>query len=457
MAIDNDYWQHIKNKYVTQPVHIAPLAVLRMVFGAVMFISTARFMANGWVKDFFITPTFHFPFYGFEWVRPFPPTGMYVLYGVMLLAALCVAIGLFYRVAVATFFLCFCYAELIDKTYYLNHYYLVSIITFLLMLTPAHRYFSLDVLRKPALKVTQVPAWTIYIFQLQLCIVYFFAGLSKVNYDWLIAAMPLKIWLHAKEQTPYLGILLRQSWSPWVFSWAGALFDLSIAFLLMGRRTRKVGYAMVVIFHVLTALLFQIGMFPYIMMAVTIIFFPASFHWQLIRLLSGGRGLPEQQVVLPWPPHKAKAMYGLLVLYFSWQLFMPVRFLLYPGKLLWTEEGYRFSWRVMLMEKGGTTFFYIKNPATGRQFEINNARLLTPYQERMMETQPDMMLQYAHLLHDTYAKKGIPDPQVSVASYVSLNGSGSRLYIDSTVNLATQRESWFGHKTWILPFKKNQP
>ncbi|HEY0273654.1 MAG TPA: HTTM domain-containing protein, partial [Chitinophaga sp.] len=265
------------------------------------------------------------------------------------------------------------------------------------------------------------------------------------------------IWLPAKASSALLGPLLRQSWAPWAFSWAGALFDLSVGFLLMGRRTRRVAYAMVVVFHVLTALLFQIGMFPYIMMSVTIIFFPASFHWQVIRLLRGKRQAPEQETFLYQPRWRQKSLYALLVLFFSWQLLMPVRFLLYPGKLLWTEEGYRFSWRVMLMEKGGTTFFYVKNPATGRQFEINNAKFLTPYQERMMETQPDMMLQYAHLLHDTYAREGIPDPQVTVASYVTLNGSGSRLYIDSTVNLAAQRESWWGHKTWILPFKKNKP
>jgi hypothetical protein len=418
-------------KSLKHNLHIAPLAILRIAFGAVMFISTARFILNGWVKDFYISPRFHFPFYGFEWVQPFNSTGMYIVYGCMLIAALFMALGLFYRIAVAVFFVCFCYAELIDKTYYLNHYYLVSVMTFLLLFVPANRYLSLDVLRKPALKVTHVPAWTIYIFRFQLCIVYFYAGLSKLTYDWLINAMPLKIWLHAKESTPFIGPFLY----PHFFSWAGALFDLSIPFLLLYKRTQKWAYGLVIIFHLLTAMLFQIGMFPYIMIASTLIFFP-FYKQEEKRLL---------EIRMPT---------AVLAIWFSIQLLVPIRFLLYPGTLLWTEEGYRLSWRVMLMEKGGTTFFYVKNPATGRKFEVNNRQFLSAYQERMMETQPDMMLQYAHILHDAYEKEGIADPAVTVESYVTLNGMGSRLYIDSTVNLAHEKESWFGHKKWILPLKK---
>jgi len=136
------------------------------------------------------------------------------------------------------------------------------------------------------------------------------------------------------------------------------------------------------------------------------------------------------------------------------QVALPFRYLLYPGKLFWTEEGYRFSWRVMLMEKGGTAFFYVKDPATGMKGEVVNAHFLTPLQEKMMETQPDMMLQYAHYLADVYKQNGIKDPVITVESYVTLNGSGSRLYIDSTVDLAKQKEN-FLPKKWILPFHQN--
>ncbi len=419
--------------------HIAPLVLLRITFGLVLFVSAIRFIAKGWVREFYIAPKFHFPFYGFEWVRPLPPTGMYAVFVGMAIAALLIMLGLFYRVASLLFFLCFVYVEAIDKSYYLNHYYLVSLIGFLLLLVPAHRYFSLDVVRRPGLKVTRVPAWMIDIFKLQLCIVYCYAGLSKLTHEWMVEAMPLKLWLPADGGLPLIGPLLRQGWVAYAFSWFGAVFDLSIGFLLLYQPTRKVAYGFVVIFHLATGLLFKIGMFPYIMIAVTVIFFPITVK-------------DEAPLSLSMVAGRRKALRVVLAGYFVLQLLVPFRYLLYPGKLYWTEEGYRFSWRVMLMDKGGTAFFYLKDARSGRRWEVMNGEFLTPLQERMMETQPDMILQYAHHLHDVYEKKGIADPVITVEDYVTLNGSGSRLYIDSTVDLAKQHEN-FLPKPWILPYR----
>jgi len=443
--------------FLTRYRHIAPLAVLRIAFGAVLFVSTLRFIARGWVYDFYIKPRYHFPFFGFDRLQPLGAAGMYALYGIMAIAALFICIGLFYRVATPVFFICFCYAELLDKTFYLNHYYLVTIFSFLLIFVPAHRYASLDTLRKPSLRVEKIPAWMILLFKYQLCIIYICAGLSKLTKDWLIDAMPLRIWLPAKSNLLLIGPLLRYEWVAYLFSWAGALFDLSIVFLLLARPTRRIGYVLVVVFHILTAVLFQIGMFPYLMMSATLIFFPEEFHTGLIRKL---RSLFSRSSSLPVVPERSlpvragrqKLAMGLLGVYFTLQILLPFRYLLYPGTLLWTEEGYRFSWRVMLMEKGGTSFFYVRNPATGQKFEVDNSAFLSGYQERMMETQPEMMLQYAHILKNYYQQQGIARPEVTVQSYVTLNGSGSRLFIDSTVNLAEEKEHLFRHKAWINPF-----
>lgn len=435
--------------------HIAPLAVLRIAFGAIMFISTLRFLLRGWVYAFYIKPVFHFTFYGFDWVRPLGATGMYVLFGALLVSSLMVTIGLFYRLAIVAFFLCFTYVELIDKTTYLNHYYFISVMAFLMIWVPAHRYFSVDARRKPQLAVTHVPAWCINIFKLQLIMVYFFAGVSKLNYDWLIAALPLKIWLPANSNLPVIGGLLTQEWVAYVFSWFGMLFDLLIGFLLLYPRTRRPAYLLVIIFHLATAWFFKIGMFPYIMIFVTIIFFSEGTHLQIIaflRKMFGARVISGRGTYgYHFSPLKGKVVYLILAAHFIIQIILPFRYLLYPGKLYWTEEGYRFSWRVMLMEKGGTIFFHVKDPATGRRSEIVNAQYLTQFQETQMSTQPDMILQYAHYLAAIYRNKGIENPIVTAESYVTLNGSGSRLYIDSTVNLAAEQEG-FSHKKWILPF-----
>jgi hypothetical protein len=272
----------------------------------------------------------------------------------------------------------------------------------------------------------------------------------------MIDAMPLKIWLPANAHIPLIGVLLTKTWIAYLFSWFGAIFDLSIGFLLLYKPTRKVAYIFVLIFHVFTGWLFKIGMFPYIMIFVTVIFFSEEVHLKIIHFLRSifnKKSLQTNEISLSlyFSPAKKKLLYGLLAMYILLQVVLPFRFLLYPGKLFWTEEGYRFSWRVMLMEKDGITFFYVKDAKTGRKGEVVNSQFLTPLQERMMQTQPDMMLQYAHYLHDFYKNKGISDPIVTVESYVTLNGSGSRLYIDSTVNLSKQQEN-FLPKKWILPF-----
>ena len=106
------------------------------------------------------------------------------------------------------------------------------------------------------------------------------------------------------------------------------------------------------------------------------------------------------------------------------------------------------------MEKAGTAFFYITDPITGKKSEVFNARFLTSLQETMMATQPDMILQYAHFLDQQYRKSNNTDPVVTVQSYVTLNGGGSRLFIDSTVDLSAQRENFFP-KRWILPYDEN--
>lgn len=413
-------------------------------------------MLKGWVHDLYIEPSYFFTYFGFEWVKPLSEGGMYFLFTALAIAFLFQAIGFFYRAASIFSFLAFTYIELIDKTNYLNHYYFVSIVCLLLIFVPAHRYFSIDVLRKPALKVTHIPRYFVFLFQLQLAIVYFYAGLAKLNYDWIVNAMPLKIWLPSKSDMPIIGKLLQQDWVAYAFSWAGALYDLGIPFLLFNKRTRWVAYVVVIVFHVLTYLLFQIGMFPFIMIGATLIFFSEGFHLILLekaRRLMGKKAVDKELHYSSIIPIKPTVFF--LALFFVWQLAVPLRYLMYPDNLYWTEEGYRFSWRVMLMEKAGYAIFHITDADNGMHWEVNNYEFLTPNQEKMMSTQPDMILQFAHYLGDYYRRRGVNDPKVTVEVYVTLNGKASQLFIDPTIDLTTIREG-FEHKDWILPMSAAQ-
>lgn len=442
------------NRYFQKTTSAAPLSVFRIVLGMLLFASLIRFGANGWIHDLYIEPKYFFPFYGFEFVTS-PGESIYILFAICGLSALFFALGLFYRISSITLFLSFTYIELIDKSTYLNHYYFISMILLMMIFLPAHVYFSVDTRRKPSLAADQIPAWCIDFLKLFVCLIYFFAGLAKVNSEWLLNAQPLRIWLPSKNDLPVIGGLFNYVWVAYMFSWIGCFYDLSIPFLLTNGRTRIFGYFAVVGFHILTAILFPIGMFPYIMIATALIFFSAKFHENLLRKISAISAKTQLQIsavrYYQYNVTGQRALVAIFVLFFAVQVLMPFRYLFYPGELFWTEEGYRFSWRVMLMEKSGYAQFIVKDES-GKQTIVDNREFLTPLQEKMVSTQPDMILQFAHILRDHYARLGWESPQVYVDSYVALNGRLGKPLIDPLTDLASQTDS-FEHKAWILPFK----
>ncbi|MFS4467350.1 HTTM domain-containing protein [Maribacter sp. 2210JD10-5] len=444
------------NKHIKTQVEAAPLAVFRILFGLMMFMSIVRFWSYGWIDKLYIEPKFFFSYYGFEWIKPLG-NYTYLLFIICGLASIFIALGYKYKWAIITFFLSFTYIELMDKTTYLNHYYFISILSFLMIFLPANAYFSIDAAKNPKKAFQYVPAWTINSIKILLGIVYFYAGLAKLNSDWLLKAMPLKIWLPSKFDVPLLGNLLSQEWVQYAFSWIGAGYDLAIPFLLLYRRTRPFAFALVVIFHVLTRVLFPIGMFPYIMIVSTLIFFDAKVHRTILKYLGlllkidVNRFNTDKRLPIP-STLKNKMTKWVLILFFAIQLLFPFRYLLYPGELFWTEEGYRFSWRVMLMEKSGYAQFKVVNGNTGRWFYVDNSDFLTPFQEKQMAFQPDFILEYAHYLKEHFKKDGHKNVQVFVDSRVALNGRLSTTFVDPKTDLVQERES-FAHKKWIIPFK----
>lgn len=419
-----------------------------------MLIGTIRFMLLGWIEDHYLKPQFHFKYFGFSWVEPLSSAGLYVIHVLLIIAALFVMLGLFYRIAAIMQFLLFTYTELIDLTYYLNHYYFISLVAFLLILVPANRSFSLDAFHNPAIKNEKVPAWTISIFKLQVAIVYIYAGLFKINHDWLIEALPLKIWLPAGDAIPLLGPVFAWEYAPHLFSWIGMVYDTTIVFWLMWSKSRPWAFLSVLVFHVLTGILFQIGVFPVIMIGATLIFFSDHFHQNLHSSISRVFMFRKSHVntsgesVAPVKSGMNPLLKFFLLGYFTFQILFPWRFVLYPGNMFWTEQGYRFGWRVMLMEKAGTATFYVKDAKSGKEGIVDNAEFLNAHQEKQMAMQPDMILQYAHFLGKYYQKKGVENPQVRAEVYVTLNARPSKLLIDSSIDLMTIRDGW-RNKEWI--------
>jgi hypothetical protein len=366
-----------------------------------------------------------------EWIVPLPAPAMYALFAALGAAALCVALGLFYRPAIAVFCVGFTYAHLIDRSNYLNHYYLISLLSGLMLFLPLHRTASRDAWRRPALRTSTAPAWTIWLLRFQLGVVYVFGAVAKLNPDWLVHAQPLRVWLGANVDLPVIGPWLDQTWVAFACSYAGLLFDATIVPLLLWRRTRVAAYAAVVGFHVLTAILFPIGMFPWLMIALTPIFFAPDWprRW---RAKPQASDMPVA-AVLSWRRRIGIALVGA---YAILQVVLPVRHLLYPSDLHWSEEGFRFAWQIMVMEKYGRAVFTVTDPASGESWRVSPRKTLTALQTRMMASQPDMVLSFAHDLALQYAARVGHPVEVRADVQVTLNGQPSRPLIKPAVDLA---------------------
>lgn len=455
----------IDNKKVSN----SSLISFRIFFGLLLLLSTIRFIFKGWIHDFYVVPQYHFTYYGFHWIKPLSENGMNYLFYFMLLFSVLITTGLFYRLSIICFFIIFTYIELIDKTYYLNHYYAVSLICFMMIFLPLNKRFSIDLILSEKLglknfREKSVDKTILNCLKLQVGLLYFFAGLAKINYDWMVLAQPLKIWLHAETDLPIIGGLLQQRLTPYIMSWIGAAYDLSITFLLLNNKTRKLGFISVLIFHIFTWILFNIGVFPWVMIILATLFFaPDWFEFvlkkfekqhQLDSLSNNSEKLfpinfdntSKQSYLnfrLPviFPLYTKKVFLVMVSIYFLIQIILPLRHYFYSGDFFWTEQGFRFSWNVMIIEKTGFIEFNIKDRDSGKKFIVSPKKYLTPLQSKMMSTQPDMILQFAHYLNEIYKKKGYKNLEIKADSYVALNGRQGKKYIKPDVNLLDYNEN----------------
>lgn len=440
-----------------RPVDASSVAVFRILFGLVLLGGMIRFVAEGWVEVLYVEPQFFFKYWGFSWVTVWPRWAMYVHYAILAVLALALTLGYRTRLAAALFFVSFTYVELMDVTNYLNHYYLVSIIALLMVVLPVSRAWSLDALRQPATGTPAIPAWVLYLFRLQVGIVYINAGLAKLGSDWLLHAQPLGIWLGARSEIPLIGPWFGTEAVLYAMSWAAFLYDCTIVFALSWRRTRIAAFGLVLGFHFLTYLFFDIGVFPFLMTACATLFFAPDWPRRLLNVARRGSARAASYV-LPASLGPAATRLGTVaaVMFFALQIAVPLRHYLYPGDVLWNEQGMRWAWKVMVREKNGSITYNVRDRATGRTWQVSPTQYLTWRQANEMAGQPDLILQLAHHVAADFRRRGMPDAEVRVEALVSLNGRPATLMIDPDVDLTTVSDR-LAAADWILPSPAEPP
>jgi vitamin K-dependent gamma-carboxylase len=430
-----------------EPVDIASLAVFRIAFGAVMAWEVVRYFQHGWIASYYIDPQFHFTYFGFGWVKPWPGEGMYVHFVVLGLAALGMMLGLFYRVSAVVFLVGFVYVFLLDQAFYLNHFYLIALLAFVLVLVPVHRALSLDARRRPKLRSDVAPAWALWLVRAQVGIPYLYGGIAKLNADWL-RGEPIGTWVAEREDFPLIGPLLTHEWAGLAFAYGGLLLDLTIVPILLWRRTRTWAFAVALVFHALNATLFRIGIFPWLMIAATSIFFEPDWprRWGLLpQRLDPGPDSPR-----PMTPVRARLVLGGLAAYLAVQALVPLRHFAYPGDVSWTEEGHLFSWHMKLRDKEATVRLAVRDPDTGEGWTVRPRDLLSRRQANKMAGHPDMILQFAHYLAERGRRDGRPRLQVRALTSASVNGREEQMLVDPDTDLAAEPRT-LAAAAWILP------
>ncbi len=430
-----------------QPTDIASIAVARVCFGLIMLWEVIRYFDNDWIRRYWMEPAFHFTYFGFSWVSPWPGDGMYWHFLGLGGLALMVAFGLFYRVASVLFFLGFSYVFLLEQARYLNHFYLVCLISGLMAVIPAHRAASLDARWGVCKKSNYLPVWCLWLLRFQMGLVYFFGGIAKINSDWL-AGEPLRTWLGNRSDFPLIGPLFEMESIVMFMNYGGLFFDLLIVPFLLWKRTRIAAFVGVLFFNFTNAIVFSIGIFPWFAIAMSTLFFDPSWPRRVFVFQPVEAG--ERKQFLSRFPQCSGLVVGLLAVYCSWQLFLPLRHWLYPGHVSWTEEGHNYAWHMKLRSKSSRIRMMVTNEDTGKSHRVDLSDYLESWQASKMAGRPDMLLQFVDELGGLLRAEGMTNIAIRVDTQVSLNGRDRAPLIDPNVDLLkVERSIW--PKPWLLP------
>jgi vitamin K-dependent gamma-carboxylase len=428
-------------KKLSEPVDSLPLNIFRILFG--LFTALQFYTFHGTVSAYAVTK-FHMTYDFFHWIRPISGMEAQLLYAFFILCSVFVSIGILYRPASVVVFLGLLYSFLVDKTLYNNHYYLFILIAFLLVFSDAHKGLSL----RSGFSTSSVPRWMVWSLQFQICIVYFFGGINKLNYDWLVYFEPVYSWL-----PDMLGswIVTLPEWGrraiAGVFVYSGLLIDLAAGMLLLTNyRSKYFLFPFLILFHLFNSIVFEIGLFPWFSISALILFIPSQHLKKLVPFVTTGA---------PSTHRVSSAVSVLLLCWIGFQLLFPLRHWLIDGWYLWDERGLHFAWTMKLRDKEPIMAVSIKVNGSPELYYIPIHEFLSKRQAKHIAYRPVDMVRFAHFIKGHYGQKLKKDIEVYAEVFVCLNHYRPyQLIINPYVDLSeieVENRIYFGTYDWIVP------
>jgi vitamin K-dependent gamma-carboxylase len=439
------------NKLLFKQIDNTGLVLFRVVFGLLISIEAFGAIATGWVRRTLVEPDFTFNFIGFEFLQPLVGSTMYFYFVLMGIFGLLVMFGYKYRISMIAYALMWSAVYLMQKSSYNNHYYLMMLLCWVMAFLPAHRQLSLDAKLNTSIKSNSMSRWCLLVLILQVWLVYTFASIAKFYPDWLDGTT-IALFMNGKKSYWLIGPILQLDWVQYAIIYVGILFDLLIVPFLLWKRTRLIAFAISVFFHLFNSIVFQIGIFPYMSIAFALFFFSSETLQK--------RFIPKKYQTVVYDIDKSTSsnnrgkhnniLIGIFSIYFIFQLTLPLRHWFIKDDVLWTEEGHRLSWRMMLRSKSGSVTIWVVDKECGEKYRYNYNELLKNKQKYSFKTKPDLIWQLAQRIQIIEANKGI-DVAVYVDAKVRINGGPFHQFTDPEVDLAAVKWQQFKHHEWILP------
>ena len=435
-------------KFLFTKIDNSSLIVFRVIFGLLIFLESIGAIFTGWVRKTLIDPIFTFNFIGLDFLQPLQGNGMYFYFILMGLFGFFVMIGYRYRFSICAFTLMWTGVYFMQKASYNNHYYLLLLLCLIMMVLPANSYFSLDVKKHPPQQKIWMYSWCKWLIVFQLLVVYTYAAIAKLYTGWLDLSF-IKVLMGSKLDYPLVGDVLQNESVHWVLMVSGIAFDFLIIPLLLIKKTRKWAFIAAIVFHLFNSVIFQIGIFPYMSLALCLFFFEPK----TIRTLFLKRKPLYTAAEIDKPSyHKLVLIIGTV--YAIIQIGLPSRHWFIEDPVLWTEEGHRMSWRMMLRSKAGIIEFKVLNHSTKELRTVDLNEYLSAKQRRIIASKPDVIWQFAQRLKNEYKTKGDDISVFAAQSRISINGGPWEDFVKPNVDLAAQPWNYFGHEPWIFPYKK---
>jgi vitamin K-dependent gamma-carboxylase len=445
-------WRDRLVAYLSAPVSIQSLVAMRVLFGAILVWDCWRYFRYDRIYRYYVQPDWTFPYFGLDVLQPLSAPYIYFAWAMVGVFAFLVMVGLFYRVAIWGFVLVFGYFFLLDKAQYLNHNYMVLLYAILLGFAPANRAFSLDARWGLVTPTPVIARWPVAAVRLQTEIILIYAGIVKITDDWL-RGEPLGMWLRARADEVLLGPLFQYDWVILAGAWGTVALHVLGAPLLLWKRTRLAIFLVYCGFHISNSILFNIGIFPWITIAVTLIFFEPDWPQRLAR-----RTLGLFETLPPMSPPPSVAVTGpgtglllVLAVWFAVQLVVPQRQLFFPNLVGWTGDGHRFSWRMRIYDRKAEGVFTVVWTETGERLEIDPHDVMSARQARAVLTRTDLIHDFARKIEARLAEAGAGEIEVYARVEKSLNGRPRQLYVDPEVDLTAVPYAWFRPDPWVLP------